>query len=217
MIKKLTNIRDETVYRDEAAGVSYRRLAGGLAWPKLPEPGYLVVVGEVWGRDDDLQARPLRILAERGENTIAGLHRACLELRKLCQVGSWLADLRQKQETGMFLRLNRELQQAVYLEAAPYTRQEPALSVYAQLLLELVQPGRKVLTFGDSSLNGYLMARSPEEMREPAGRFPQLAALGYAAAQLVVQQPLEPGELARLERQAVTTWDRHQWAKGAGR
>lgn len=212
MIKTVLNIQKELVYQNRETGESYRRVVGGLAWSALPEPGYLVVLAESWVKDDGLKARPLKILAERSAPTLAELHRSCLELRRLCQVGSWLTDLRRKQEVALFLRQNRELQLQtdVCLHPAPYTREGADLGIYAQLIMELVQPGRKVLTFGaESQLNGYLMARNPEEMREPAAKFPQLAALGYAVAELVIHEPVDR---RLLQEKPVTTWDRHQFA-----
>ena len=211
MIKKVLNVRQEVVYQNPETGESYRRVAGAMAWPALPEPGYLVVLAESWVRDDGLKARPLMILAEQSGATLAELHRGCLELRKRCQVGNWLADMSRRQETALFLKQNREqqLQNDVYLQAAPYTREGAVLGIYAQLILDLVQPGRKVLTFGDSQLNGYLMARTPEEMREPAVKFPRLAALGYAVAEMVMTEPVDS---RRLQQPPVTCWDRHQFA-----
>jgi hypothetical protein len=214
MIKKVLNIRQQVVYQNQEFKESYRRVVGGLAWPALPEPGYLVVMGENWVRDDGLNARGLRILAEREAMTIAELHRGCLELRKLCQVESWLTDMAKRQEVNLFLRQNLDLhlRKDVYLAAAAYAQKSPSLGIYAQLILELVQPGRKVLTFGpNSQLNGYLLARTAEEMREPAGKFPRLAALGYGVAEMVIREPWDP----MVKRPpAVKTWDRYQWAEG---
>lgn len=214
MIKKVLNIRQQVVYQNPEFGESYRRVAGGLAWPALPEPGYLVVVAEQWARDDGLGARGLRILAEREASTVAELHRGCLEMRKLCQVESWLTDMGRRHEVNLFLRQNQNLQvrKDVYLEAAPYAREGAKLGLYAQLILELVQPGRKILVFGtDSQLTGYLLGRTAEDMREPAARYPRLAALGYAVAEMVTR---EPWDAAAPPPKVIRIWDRHHYGQG---
>lgn len=206
MIKKLSNLSKEVVYQNPELGESYRRVVGGLAWPALPEPGYLVVVAEDWSRDDGLKARKLRILAEREAATVAEMYRSCLELRKLFHVGTWRADMENKQEVNLFLRQYLELHfnQDVYLSAAAYSRGDALLGTYAQLILELVQPGRKILRFGEASqLNSYLVTRNPEDMKKPARQFPPLAALGYAAAEIMLREPRGAVE----EVKCLTNWD----------
>lgn len=213
MIKKVLNIRQEVVYQNPELGESYRRVVGGLAWPALPEPGYLVVVAENWAKDDGLEARKLRVLVERGFNTIVEMHRTCQELRKSCKVGMWLTDMQRNQEVRLFLRQNRDLNliEDVYLAEAPYAREAVSLGTYAQLIMELVQPGRKILQFGaESQLSGHLITRTPEEMNKSAHRFPSLAALGYAVAEIVIRQPVDPRVLIP---KPITTWNRHQWAR----
>lgn len=199
-------------FKDTQTGELYRRIVGGLSWPAMPKPGALVVVAESWRLDQGLRARKLLVLAERQESTITELYRACLELRKLYQVDRWLADLSQKLEVQLFLREGKELMarglEPVYLRPAPYTASNPALGIYAQLILELVQQGRKVLTFGaGSNLSGLLVACGPEELQQPAGRMPLLAALGFSVAELVLH---EPGRHRQKEK-PITTWDRYQW------
>jgi hypothetical protein len=214
VIKKVLNVCQELVYVHDDLGESYRRVVGALAWPVLGKPGFLVVLAEYWVFDQGLKARPLRILVSMEKATIQDLHQGCLELRKLCQAENWLADMTKKHEVRHFFQKNRELemQRPLSLSAAPYTREGPRLGIYLQMITDMVQVGRKILIFGDQSgLSSYLMARSKEEMEKPASDYPPLAALGYAASEMLLREPWDP---RRMAQPPVTTWNPMQWVEG---
>jgi len=205
VIKKVFNTRQEVVYQNPEMGEAYRRVVGGLAWPSPPEPGQLVVVAESWAKEPDLETRRLRILAEREFPTIAEMHRGCMEMRKSFTVGSWFTDLSARQEVTLFMRQDREsLEPNIYLIGAFFARAAVHLGTYGQMVLELVRSHRKILQFGDDSqLSSYLLSRTPEDMKFLARKFPPLAALGYAVAELLFIEPDRPASRAK----AVTTWN----------
>lgn len=215
MIKKVLNIRQEIVYQNPQAGESYRRVVGGLAWPALPEPGYLVVLGELWAKDEALQARPLRVLAEREGDSIEALYRLSMELRYGCVCDTWLADMNQSMALRMWRRLNQGQGMAMplrplLLRPAPYSQGDGCLQTLFQILAMVQDPDRKVLSYGQSSkLPGYALGLDAKDMGKPAAHYPPLAALGYAVAEMVM---IEPADVRRLQQLPVTCWDRYQFA-----
>jgi len=193
MIKRLKNLRGETVFKDEGGGAVYRRIVGALGWPQPGQPGFLVVLGENIISNEALKGRPLEVLAERQDDSLEGLHRGCLELRHLWAADRWLADLHQEAALRIFKQLNRELAEGkrLWLSPAPYSEPGGALLTLYQLLAAVSHKNRKLLKFGEgSSLAAAIGALNPEEMRQPASRYPAAAALGYAVAEMVLREPM---------------------------
>lgn len=219
MIKKSLTIRQDVVYEHPWAGpegksIFYRRMVGGLGWPWGPEPGYLVVLAEETVRNESLKARKLWVLAERQVASIAELHQGCLELRHLFCADNWLAEVQQREAVQIFYQANRELKLAthIYLQAAHYAGEKVAL--IDQLIGQLTQKSRKVLHFGKGSkLSAYLSKMTSEDFNHQVGRFPPLAALGYAVAEMVLREPADPKV---LNQKPITTWDPMQWVEARG-
>ncbi|MGD0971265.1 MAG: hypothetical protein ABSA04_07695 [Desulfobaccales bacterium] len=196
-IKPIFNIRQEIIYADEANQRHYRRLIGGLAWPALPKPGFLVVLAEevVTGPIPDTPPR-LWVVAEREATSIKDMYRYCLELRYSWKTEiKWLTDVSpgRKPEKDAFRNAGREFPQApnpISLHAALYSDTSPTLGTYSQIIADLIRPECKILHFLEgSSLQGYLLTCTPEESERHAANFPPVAALGYAAAEMAVRQP----------------------------
>jgi hypothetical protein len=213
MMKKLTNLRQEIVFQDQISGRFYRRVVGALGWPAEPQPGFIVVMGERYAMDPGLQARPLDILGEREVDSIAAIHQACLELRKEWACDTWLADLQQHEAVRLFRKLNRPMTGAwkstvkpVWLREAPYSQGDGKLHVLFQMLGMVQSPERKLLSYGKGSkLPGLAMALDQKDYQQPAARFPALAALGYAVAEMLLREPWSD---VGTEQKVVNDWDR---------
>jgi hypothetical protein len=209
MIKRVLNIRKEVLFRDQERQLVYRRVVGAVGWPWEPKPGFLVVIGEQYAYDHGLKGRPLQILAEREVTTIAGLHQGCMELRNQCACDTWLADLGQKEALRLFRNLNRGLSEGgpepVWLTEAPYSQGEGQLQTLFQMLGMVQSQERKLLSYGpESTLPGYAMGLDQKDLKQAAGKFPALAALGYAVAELILREPWSGGS---QDKRVITEWD----------
>lgn len=206
MIKAVKSAQgDSLLYRDEGRGVYYRRVVGGLGWPEAQQPGFLVVLAEELRPEASLQARRLRVVGELAADTLGALHKGCIGFRKLYQANVWTTDCQNCPEMSLWLRQNQALapEATIYLtQAAPATAK---VQMILQLLKDLMQPSRKILHFGpDGTLPGYLLALAPGDLQEQSRKYPALAALGYAVAEMVLHEPLDQG---RTKPQAITTWN----------
>lgn len=203
-IEKTLGWNREIIFQNRETKQCYRRIIGGLAWPALPAPGFLVVMAEEILPNRSLNAPRLWVVAEQEAASIKDLHRYCRELRRQCQAEMWLTDTSRKQEVRLFRNYDREfVKNPISLHAAPYSDSSPTM-IYIQIIAELTRPERKVLHFGESRLSGYMLSRTPEEGERPAADFPPLAALGYVCAEVVLRQPMNP---KTLNQKPITEWN----------
>lgn len=211
MIKKLLNIRREIVYQDVENKRFYGRIIGGLSWAESIEPGFLVVLGEEFKEDLGLRARRLWLLKEQEGDTVVSLHRLMREMRVSCACDEWVGDKRQEAHLRIFRQENAiqaSLPAMVSLRMAPLAGER--LGVLLQPIYESLEPERKVLMLGHSRSRDALANIERENLKQPAGQFPILAALGYAVAEMVLRQPRRQGQ----EPRAISDWD--LFAEGAG-
>lgn len=216
MMKRVVNLRKEIIFQDTETGKIYRRVIGALGWPWEPKPGFMVVIGERNVLDQGLKGRPLEVLAEREVQSIADLHRGCRELRKQWACDTWLANLEQKEALRLFRKLNQEIvgklnqenvgPEPIRLAAAPYSQGDGQMQTLFQMLGMVQSPERKLLSYGSGSkLPGYGMGLDARDLQQPAIKFPQLAALGYAVAEMILREPWSGNEAAH---RVVNNWDR---------
>lgn len=205
MITVHQNYERQIFYRDDRDDRQYRRVVGALAWPAPPSKGWLTVVGEDFYPDLARQQRRFYVLAAREAASIPDLHRGCLELRQETAAQLWVADTEDQRlpEIRMFARENRTLEwrHHVLLSTAPFAGR--SAGTIAQLLGDLLRPGQKWLVLGDAGYSGQLLALNPDQLAMPAARFPALAALGYAVAELLMKEPVSKN----LQKQVVSTWN----------
>lgn len=210
-MRRIQNIRKETIFENPETQQSYRRVVGAMGWPWEPRPGFLVVLGEQYLVDQGLKGRPLEVLAEREVESIPALHQGCLELRKQWCCDIWLADLQQKEAVRLFRQINRGLNdrrndiEPVQLHTAPYSHGAGQLQVLFQMLGMVQSPDHKLLSYGpDSKLPRYAQGLDSKDLKEKAGKFPALAALAYAVAEMILREPWSGKEPSQ---QVVTDWD----------
>ncbi len=93
----------------------------------------------------------------------------------------------------------------ITLRSAPYSHGDGKLQVLFQMLGMVQSQERKLLTYGsESQLPAHAMGLDRDEFNQPAAKFPALAALGYAVAEMVLRQPREKNS----EPKVITDWDR---------
>jgi hypothetical protein len=213
MIKRVQGAGNQIVFENpegpEGTAV-YRRIVGALAWPRPPEPGALVVLGEDLSPEPALQARRLWVLAERQCAGLGELHIGCREFRHQWAADEWIADVSREQELRLWDRLNdmpklpRTAQ--VLLSPATYGGEGARVSTIIGLISEQLRTGRKTLFFGEHTrlfdLMQGLLSNPREELDRAAERYPWLAALGYAVAEMILNQPLDPDIVSKHKTMA---------------
>lgn len=207
-IVKVPNTLNQPIYQVHGQEAYFRRVIGGLAWPALSKPGWLVVVGEDLGLDKGLGARRMRILAEASGEGLAELHLKALELRFNYQVEIIMAHTKDKAEVLQWRQFNSRLSmnQEISLMPAPYSGE--AAQVLYQIIDNQIMPGRKVLSFGaESKMSQEFMNLRLEDLKGCVDQFPALAALGYAIAELVLQAPAGRQKMPEVVREWNTYED----------
>lgn len=204
MIEAKLTVNQEVVYYQASANRHYRRVVGGLAWPGPQKPGWLVVLGEELLADAGLQARRLWLLAEREGAGIDELFRAALALRRRCQARLWVGDTTPRPAMARWRVVQRDFPPEAGLPLSKAVNAgERGRDLY-QMIDNLVMPERKVLYFGQNSrLAGEFQGLQAEDLTKPAGELPGLAALGYAAGELVLFEPVSQ----RQKQKNITAWN----------
>ncbi len=185
---------NEFLYLDRTADRVYRQVAGGLAWPTGPKPGFLVVVGEEGRRELQTGQRVLWVLAEQEAGSLADMYRHYRELSEKFLLREWYGDPGNKAMMHLFRQQTREVQGEKFMPlvvlGAPYRDDPQGLLFYVQTVNELVKSSQKLLFFGENSqLPGNFLTLSPEDLEGKAQDYPPVAALGYAVAALRLYGP----------------------------
>jgi hypothetical protein len=161
---------------------------GGLAWTFGGKPGFLVVVAAEHYKDNTLQARKLRVLAEKESAYLPDLGRYYDELQEQFKGVPWFGDTNNRPAVSYLINLARKSNRSFSLSPARYFDDPKNLDYYCQLIEGLRTRG--ILHLDEhSTLRGYLMGLSPEELKNPALKYPPIAALGYALAYLYDYEP----------------------------
>ena len=180
MIEKV-KIGNEDAFRTREGKLYYSRIVGGLAWPFGEKPGFLVVIAEDFKEDSALNARPLRVLAEREALDLEEMARRYQELLEAFKAAPWIGDPKNTPLMHYF----RARVPGFSLSYAPHYDDPHNLQGYAQLVRTLCAENRKILHIGDHDrIRGNLAALPTGDLKNPAAEFPPLAALGYAVAHL---------------------------------
>ena len=176
------------------------RIVGGLAWPGK-NPGFAVVIGEDYEKDETLQKRHFRILAEYESQSLSDLIRRSAEFSiNFCaspfygdDKKRWAMDILRKSRNGL------------YITAAPFIGDPTAFEGYLLTIRELTHPAQKRLHFGSKShLPALLAALNPNDIATTAKaafeQHPAVAALGFAVSALetFIYSPGEQAEVDRL-------------------
>ena len=201
MIIKVLNTIKQVIFKVKDQEVYYRRVIGGLAWPAPPKPGWLVVIGEDLGVDQGLGTRRLKILAEAPVESIAELHLKALELRHDYQADVWMGHTKNRPEVWQWRQINARLpmHEELSLRAAPYAGE--AGLVLFQIIDNQIMPGRKILAFGaESKLAQEFMGLKVDDLKGCVDQEPALAALGYAVAEIILQEPMIAGKMPAVNR-----------------
>jgi len=185
-------------YENLENGDKYARLAGGIAWPGLSSPGFIVVVGVRWPVDE-IQG-PIFVALDEIENTdVRGLLKSCMALE---QKYSHTWDLWYGCSSHGNMRFVYEYnssQQAAGKKGVIITDSfgigEPNhFEVLIRTIHELLQTGddgSKGMIIGScKALRGHLTNLPPEALfKGSAELYPAVAALGHVVCSLKAYRP----------------------------
>ena len=177
----------------------FSHVIGGIAWPGK-NPGFLVVIGEDYEKDQTLQKRHYRILAEYSSLSLNDLVRRGSEFSVNFCAHPFYGDEKERwamehmRKSGFYLNVT----------AAPFVDDPTAFKGYMHTIRELTHPATKSLHFGsESQLPAHLAALTPGDMMSTAkvafDQHPAIAALGYAVSALEVYS-YDPGQQAEADR-----------------
>jgi len=185
----------------------YRRVIGGIGWPRNGRPGAVVVVGEDHIEDKNAGRRPLYVLDEAERHDIMDLYEICVTLQQEHGDVKWFADcahsfgsIFEKQNRKNNLRRRR----GVRLNGVPEAYGE--LDMVTSIILQRVQNETKSLYFGNVTI---FPARLVEIGLEDAQAraledFPAMAALGLAVSNLDLSEPRVAREVLNVDAMGWT-------------
>jgi hypothetical protein len=207
LIEPIYSLDGKLIYRDTRTEVIYRRIIGGIAWPYSPKSGYVIVLAEAAHKDREIDAFRINIIAEKEKEGLMELYQAALELQVSCSVNGWVGNTDNKAAIRYFSKLNedRGFKNPVTVYSAMYAQDNPKLSVYQPLILELGKPNRVILFFGDNPIiKREILTITTDDALKPAEQFPPIAALGY----VVAENTLKSLEVSPVMREApIVSWD----------
>ena len=182
-------------YIDTANNREYSRILGGLAWPTVDKPGFLVVVGEDLMIEPALNERPLRVLAERKAAGLSEAGRFYGELAGLFQAGPWYGNTEDK----FFMHEMRKSVDGFSLIPAPHSTDLESAYHYGDLIRQLMKPERKILNLNEKNrlLRNFFYNTIPKDLKGRADEFPPLAALGYVVSQLHYFKPTKSKSVSK--------------------
>lgn len=162
----------------------YRRITGGISWPKGEQPGFLCVVGEDEHKKARIKQRDLWLLTEYQNNDVQKLIKRCYDMTNRFMVENWYSnteDLIMMQFVDRFNSKLSKTKKGIYLSEPPFVDDTHNLRLYATQIRDKVLPGKKSLMFGEGSvLPGVLLSLSPEDVfKKKAEDFPPIQALGH--------------------------------------
>lgn len=186
------------LWRDLASKTVFRRLVGGLAWPRDYRPGALVVLAEHDGKSAVQQLRSVMVAAEFAHaDPDQLLRRASLWGETLC-CRVWMTPL-SAPELRLALDYNDERRRLrlpqLDLSAPPAMNGSREFAAYDRLA-ERRTMSAKALTFGEGSqVAREYKARNRADLARPVETYPLLAAFLWALAAIDLdgQTEAEPG------------------------
>ena len=176
-------------YLEMGTGRRFRRISIGLQWP-ASNPGAVVVVAEDFLMDPALDERKLWVLAEYENRNPSELISRCNEFKEFMQVEKFYGDTTNR---PMMTFLHRS-DAGFCLSKAPFIDQPTAHEAYLSIIREKTSTTKKVLTFGESRALPAILSSIDSIPTGDSFKtdFPQVAALSYALAGLVLLQPKKP-------------------------
>lgn len=168
---------------DKNTGRLYRRIYAGIHWTG-GNPGAVAVVAEELEKDATLDEHKLWVLAEYESRALSAILTRCQELRKSKEVEKFFGDTSNRP----LMTLKRRSGAEFSLSKAPFVDEANSHKTYLSLIREKASATRRVLNFEEfsglpSKLGQLNTIPSGDSFRSD---YPQVAALGYALAALVV-------------------------------
>ena len=206
IIEKKIYTDGEPYYFNTETMEEYGEIVGGLAWPETKE-GYLVIAAVDLFENNQMEARPIRVLTKCTESTVDLLLKRALELQKhfspFTQTIKFYGDTTSLAMMEVLDQFNRDRRyrrlDPFYLTEAPKLKDTDKHEVYAHLIKKYTQPAAKILHFCDTSLPRYLVGLFRDEISKRVLDHPPLAALGYALAVLDTWKPRKKEKRERFE------------------
>ena len=179
--------RDYDSFKNKETGDLYRQVVGGIAWPSGANPGWAVVLGQDYLKDEVLKKYHFRILAESDFINPTDLLRRCFEYKKQFFANPFYGNTG---NTVMMDALNN-LDVNFYIESAPFVDDPGCFQYYVSQIRERAMPSKKFLHFGKSSkLPGHLMSLPMQRITHTKAQdYPAVLALGYALTGAVTYDP----------------------------
>jgi hypothetical protein len=180
--------RAETLlWRDKTAKTLYRRVVGGLAWPRGFRPGALVVLAERAAIAPGQQMRDVVVAAEFTDADPGQLLRRASLWGDILNCRAWMTPLRAP-EVRLALDYNderRRLRLPQLDMATPPAMVGSRDFVAYDRLVERRTMSAKTLTYGDGSqVAREYKARDRADLSRPVETFPLLAAFLWALASI---------------------------------
>ena len=189
---------------------SYRRVAGGIAWPGR-DPGFVCVEAEDLF-ENSTKARPYVLLAEGEERALGELLKVTYELQKAWWCDDFYGEANHRPMMDFVYEFTEHpnYSDGIYIQNAPFISEPAAFRYYTDVIYNLLN--RRVLTISeDMKLSVYLHELPPDKRTTATVTdYPAIAALGYAVSGLETYKPAPRGPRQEYAESYFNpiTWDR---------
>jgi hypothetical protein len=221
------SIRGQTKYTNTETKEEYYHIAGGIAWPGIESPGYVLIIGVTVEMENDREIPVLFCLEEAEDRCVDGLLGQCLNLRERYGydqglLGYWYGDYERLQSlVGRFNQgLPDETNHAngVYLSHPSDFEKSNHLEIYLDEIRSVLTPresGAKSLFIGNCNR---LQNALRSVLQNAAKRYsdddcPPVACLGYVVHSLLASMPWRgSGHTPGID---ISSWEEYALSEGA--
>lgn len=182
-------ILDTPAYYESGQGKRYRRLVGGIAWPREGEPGCAVVLSE-----DESEPAHYKVQASLENHNAMELMGGCKGLELEFPVSCWFGNMEDRAMMQLLFEFNRDKKQVnrLHFQGAVQGGEPRNSGYYLPLIIERGKVGKNQI---DASVSTKLLdmlgsIRPETHLNRDIAQWPMLAALAYGLSYLLTYGPV---------------------------
>ena len=198
LILRHATARTPEHYEDQETKQTWRRIVGGIGWPRGDNPGVGLVLCE------DLEHPPnYKVVVEVKDYNALTLLEKCKAIETSWPVGAWHGN---PNDAAMMLLLHdsnkgKEPKDRLRFKSAPLAGEINNSGYYLPKIIEMFRVGVDRLDVGITEvlLRDCQGIRPESHLNRDIGEFPSLAALSYPLSYLLLYGPVDKSEMRPLK------------------